>query len=141
MYRVRVEGKNPSRLGSGERECVGVFVLRWHGLKKREERVSPSVTGMLSLWALTPAPFLLSYSRRLPSSSPPSPALRCAALLLSCSLLQLSQPQRLPAIHPLLSACELLCGGGGCQGLWCCYSQQETIQKNTHRHEWSSFRW
>lgn len=140
MYRVRVEGKNPSWLGSGERECVGVFVLRWHGLKKREERVSPSVTGMLSLWALTPAPFLLSSSRRLPPSSPPSPALPCAALL-SCSFR--SPSACLQSTPRYLSvSCSVGGGGGGCcQGLWCCYSQQETIQKNTHRHEWSSFRW
>lgn len=35
--------------GKAEMECVGVFVLRWQGLKSGEERVSSTVSGVLSL--------------------------------------------------------------------------------------------
>lgn len=43
-------GGTPAGWGQGraEMECVGVFVLRWSGLKPAEERVSRSVGGTLS---------------------------------------------------------------------------------------------
>lgn len=42
-------GGTPAGWGQGraEMECVGVFVLRWSGLKPAEERVSRSVGGTL----------------------------------------------------------------------------------------------
>ena len=70
---------------------MGVFVLRWQGLKAGEERVSLSVSGTLSVQALTPALFLL-LPRQLPFSSSSVAVLPCAAVLPSSSLLQLSLP-------------------------------------------------
>lgn len=42
--------RTPAGWGQGraEIECVGVFVLRWQGLKPGEERVGLSVSGTLS---------------------------------------------------------------------------------------------
>lgn len=86
-------GRTPAGWGQGraEIECVGVVVLRWQGLKAGEEWVGLSVSDILSLWALTPALFLL-LPRQLPFSSSSVPALPCAAVLPSPSLQQLLLP-------------------------------------------------